>query len=163
MATIKEKLVRAKDSVASTASDVTNVASKVAKTTMKSLTDLNGDGKIDEEDLKIALEKAKSVGGAVAEEAGEMAKSAAKHPMVKDAAAGALVGGALASIIPGVGTAVGAAVGAAFSVFTGRNKTVIEVNSHESKPKPLPKKPAAKKPAAKKPAAKKPAAKKAKV
>ena len=150
MATIKEKLIRAKDTVASTASDVTNVASKVAKTTMKSLTDLNGDGKIDAEDLKIALDKAKSVGGVVAEQAGEMAKTAVKHPMVKDAAAGALVGGAVASIVPFVGTSFGAAAGALLGVFTGRNKTVIEVNDHEPKPKPLPKKPAAKKPAAKK-------------
>lgn len=168
MTTLKDKLIRAKQSVASTAADVTNAAGKVAKTTMTSITDLNGDGKIDEEDLKIALDKAKSVGGVVAEEAGEMAKTATKHPLVKDAAAGALVGGAIGTVFPIVGTTIGAAVGAAFSVLSGRNRTVVEFNTHESTPKPAPKKSPAKKPSAKKAAeskavpAKKPAAKKAK-
>ncbi len=151
MATIKEKLIRAKDTVASAASDVTNVVSKVAKTTMTSLTDLNGDGKIDEEDLKIAMDKAKSVGGVVVEEAGRLARDVSKNPIVQNAAAGAVIG---SLAIPVVGTVVGAKIGAVTGVLIGGGLKVASAASQVPG--------AAKKLAAKKPAAKKPAAKKAK-
>lgn len=159
MTTLKNKLKRAKDSIASTASDVGGMASKaaqtakesisstaadvaskasiVAHTTMTALTDLNGDGKVDAEDLKIALEKAKAIGSEVAEQTGKLAKGATDHPMVKDAAAGALVGGAIGAVLPVVGTAVGATIGAAFSVVSGRNRNVVHVTTVDA---PIPKK-----------------------
>ena len=160
MTGFKDKLKRATNSVASVAANVADKANQVAKTTMTTLTDLNGDGKVDAEDLKIALGKAKEIGGNIAEETGKLAKGATDHPMVKDAAAGALVGGAIASVIPIIGSATGAAVGAVIGVATGRNRTVIEVGHAPAVAVPKPKRSAAKKPAAKKPAAKKPAAKK---
>ena len=160
MTTITDKLKRAKASIVSTATNVAGKANKISQTAITSLTDLNGDGKVDAEDLKIALEKAKSIGSEVAEQTGKLAKGATDHPMVKDAAAGALVGGAIASVIPLIGSATGAAVGAVIGVATGRNRTVIEVGQVPAVAAPKPKRPAAKKPAAKKPAAKKPAAKK---
>jgi len=150
MTGLKDKLKRATNSVASVAANVADKANRVAKTTMTTLTDLNGDGKVDAEDLKIALEKAKSIGSEVAEQTGKLAKGATDHPMVKDAAAGALVGGAIASVIPLIGSATGAAVGAVLGVATGRNRTVIEVGQAPAVAVPKPKKPAAKKPAAKK-------------
>lgn len=155
MTTITDKLKRAKDSIASTATDVgskaskaaqaaastaTDVASKankVAQTAITTLTDLNGDGKVDAEDLKIALEKAKAIGSEVAEQTGKLAKGATDHPMVKDAAAGALVGGAIGAVLPVVGTAVGATIGAAFSVVSGRNRNVVHVTTVDA---PIPKK-----------------------
>ena len=147
MATVTNKLKRARDSIASTATDVgnkvskaaqaaastaTDVASKANKVTqiaITTLTDLNGDGKVDAEDLKIALEKAKAIGSEVAEQTGKLAKGATDHPMVKDAAAGALVGGAIGAVLPVVGTAVGAPIGAAFSVVSGRNRNVVHVTT----------------------------------
>ena len=129
MATVTDKLKRARDSIASTATDVASKANKVAQTAITTLTDLNGDGKVDAEDLKIALEKAKSIGSEVAEQTGKLAKGATDHPMVKDAAAGALVGGAIGAVLPVVGTAVGATIGAAFSVVSGRNRNVVHVTT----------------------------------
>lgn len=108
---------------------------------MTTLTDLNGDGKVDAEDLKIALGKAKEIGGNIAENR-QACKGATNHPMVKDAAAGALVGGAIASAIPIIGSATGAAVGAVLGVATGRNRTVIEVGQAPAVAVPKPKKPA---------------------
>ena len=164
MTTLKNKLKRAKDSIASTASDVGGMASKaaqtakesisstaadvaskasiVAHTTMTTLTDLNGDGKVDAEDLKIALEKAKEIGGELAQETAKIAKEAAGHQMVKDAAAGAIVGGAIASVIPLAGTGMGAAVGAVVGVLNGRNRNVVHVTTVDA---PIPKKRAPKK------------------
>lgn len=150
MATVTDKLKRARDSIASTATDVASKANKVAQTAITTLTDLNGDGKVDAEDLKIALEKAKSIGSEVAEQTGKLAKGATDHPMVKDAAAGALVGGAIASVIPLIGSATGAAVGAVIGVATGRNRTVIEVGQASAVAPPKAKRPVAKRPAAKK-------------
>ncbi len=159
MAGLKDKLKRATNSVASAAANVADKANQVAKTTMTSLTDLNGDGKIDSEDLKIALDKAKEIGGNIAEETGKLAKGATDHPMVKDAAAGAIVGGAIASFIPFAGTATGAAVGAVVGVITGRNRTIIEVGNRNfdhltTVDASIPKKRAPRKTAAKKPATK---------
>lgn len=134
MTGLKDKLKRATNSVASAAVNVVNKANQVAKTTMTSLTDLNDDGKIDAEDLKIALEKAKSVGGNIMDGAGKIAKEAVDHPVVKDAAAGAMVGGAIGLVIPLIPgtTAVGAGIGAAVSVIKGRGRTVVEITNKES-------------------------------
>ena len=52
--------------------------------------DLNGDGKVDHEDAKIAAERAKKSASAVGDEAVKIGKEALRSEMVKDAAAGAV-------------------------------------------------------------------------
>lgn len=80
------------------------------------VSDLNKDGKVDEEDAKIATAKAKRITSKVSDEAGTLAKKLAKHDMVKDAAAGAAIGAAVAIPVPIIGPAAGAAVGAIVGV-----------------------------------------------
>lgn len=94
-------------------------ASAVASGIARSVGDLNGDGKLDDEDLRIAREAVKKAAGAVGAEAAELGKAVLRHEMTKDAAAGAAIGALVAVPIPLVGPAVGAAVGAAFSVTRG--------------------------------------------
>ena len=71
--------------------------------------DLNKDGKVDQEDAKIAAAKAKRISSKAADKAGELAKEAAKHDMVKDAAAGAAIGAAVGIPVPIIGPMAGAA------------------------------------------------------
>ena len=54
--------------------------------------DLNGDGKVDFEDAKIAAAKVREVAGAAAAELGQLGKSALQSRLVQDAAAGAALG-----------------------------------------------------------------------
>jgi hypothetical protein len=77
---------------------------------------LNGDGKVDQEDAKIAAAKAKRIASKTADKVGALAKEAGKHDMVKDAAAGAAIGAAVAIPLPVIGPVVGAAVGAVAGV-----------------------------------------------
>jgi len=86
--------------------------------------DLNGDGKFDFEDAKIAAAKAKEVVVAAAGEVGKLSKEALQSDLVKDAAAGAMVGGAIASAIPVplVSTVGGAVVGAALGAYKNIGK-----------------------------------------
>lgn len=79
--------------------------------------DLNGDGKIDGEDFKVAAAKAKEIASATVDEAASLGKRAIQSDLVKEAAAGALVGGVVASAVPVLGTATGAAVGAAIGAY----------------------------------------------
>lgn len=95
------------------AAQAANTVSEVAGKTVDLVGDLNGDGKVDGEDLKIAIAKGKEVASMVANEAGILAKEVARSEMVKDTAAGAAVGAVLASFVPLVGTATGAVVGGA--------------------------------------------------
>jgi hypothetical protein len=74
--------------------------------------DLNNDGKVDQEDARIAAAKAKVLGSKAADGAGRFMKEARKHDMVKDAAAGAAIGAVAAMPLPVIGPAAGAAVGA---------------------------------------------------
>ncbi len=99
----------AKDFAVQTANAVSDAVGK----TVDIVGDLNGDGKFDEEDLKIAIAKGKEVASLVANEAGALAKDVARSDLVKDTAAGAVVGAALFSVLPLVGTATGAVVGGA--------------------------------------------------
>ena len=114
----KELASQAANSASDAASSATDFAVQAANTvsdavgkTVDLVGDLNGDGKFDEEDLKIAIAKGKEVASLVANEAGVLAKEVARSEMVKDAAAGAAVGAALASVLPVVGTLAGAVVG----------------------------------------------------
>lgn len=84
--------------------------------------DLNGDGKVDFEDAKIAAAKIRDVAGATAVEIGHLGKKALQSELVQDAAAGALVGGVLASMIPFVGTMAGATTGAAIATYKSIGK-----------------------------------------
>ncbi|WP_426178371.1 hypothetical protein [Massilia sp. TWR1-2-2] len=81
--------------------------------------DLNGDGKVDMDDARIAVNKIKDVASATADEVGKLGKSAMQSDMAKDAAAGALVGAALATAIriPIVSTSAGALAGAVLGVY----------------------------------------------
>jgi hypothetical protein len=84
--------------------------------------DLNGDGKVDIEDAKIAAARMRDVTGAAAAELGQLGKSALQSQLVQKAAAGAVVGGVLASAIPFVGTLTGATVGAAVGAYKSVGK-----------------------------------------
>lgn len=84
--------------------------------------DLNGDGKIDEKDLKIAAKKTKQLASSVAGEAAKFGKEVLKSELVKDAAAGAAVGAVVAIPVPIVGPATGAIVGAGLGVYKNLTK-----------------------------------------
>lgn len=99
-----------------------NTVSEVAGKTVDIVGDLNGDGKVDEEDLKIALAKGKELATMAANEAGTLAKEVLKSNLVKDAAAGAVVGAVLVSPIPFVGTAAGAVIGGTIGAVNSLGK-----------------------------------------
>lgn len=86
--------------------------------------DLNGDGKVDFEDAKIAAAKVRNVAGVAAEELGQLGKTTLQSKLVQDAAAGAVVGGVLASMIPIpiISTVTGATVGAAVGAYKSIGK-----------------------------------------
>jgi len=86
--------------------------------------DLNGDGKVDFEDAKIAAAKVRDVAGVAAEELGQLGKTTLQSKLVQDAAAGAVVGGVLASMIPIpiISTVAGATVGAAVGAYKSIGK-----------------------------------------
>ena len=79
--------------------------------------DLNRDGKVDQEDARIAAGKAKKVASATAVAAGKLGKGVLQHDVGKDAAAGAAIGAVAALPIPIVGPVAGAAVGAMAGVI----------------------------------------------
>ena len=94
----------------------------VTKTTVL-LTDLNGDGKVDEEDARIAAEWAKKQAVSLGNEAARLGKEAARSNLAKDAATGAVVGAAIAIPVPVIGPVFGAAIGAiigAYRSLTGK-------------------------------------------
>lgn len=97
-------------------------ASTFAQASALAVGDLNGDGKVDGEDLKIAVAKAKNVGAAAAGEVADLAKATMKHELVKDAAAGAAVGACIVAPIPLVGLPAGAVVGATIGLVSGAIK-----------------------------------------
>lgn len=106
---------------------VTNVATSAAQTTTRAgatvataasatfhfVGDLNGDGRCDLEELRIVKGVVSKAAVELGGEALELSKATLRHPMLKDAAAAALVGGAVAAAVPFVGVPLGAAVGAA--------------------------------------------------
>lgn len=97
--------------------------------------DLNGDGKVDHKDAKIAADWAKNHASAVGDEAVRIGKEAMQSDMVKDAAAGAAVGAAIAIPIPVIGPFAGAAIGAGLGVY--KNIMKKESNSHQAKDQPV--------------------------
>lgn len=81
------------------------------------LGDLNADGKVDEEDARIAAEWAKKTAQSAANEVSKLGKEALKSDMVKDAAAGAVVGAAIGVPLPVIGPMSGAAIGAGLGIY----------------------------------------------
>ena len=96
--------------------------------------DLNGDGKVDHEDAKIATEWAKKNTSAAGNEAIRIGKEAMQSDMVKDAAAGAAVGAAIAIPVPVIGPLAGAAIGAGLGVY----KNIIKKDSGTHQAKEIP-------------------------
>jgi len=84
--------------------------------------DLNGDGKVDNEDLKIAMGKAKRIASKVADEARTLGKGVVKNEMVKDAVAGAAIGAVVAIPVPVIGPMAGAAIGAGLGAYKNLTK-----------------------------------------
>lgn len=93
------------------------------------LGDLNGDGKVDEEDAKIAAAWAKKTVLTATNEVSKLGKEAMKSDMVKDAAAGAVVGAAIAIPVPVIGPLAGGAIGAGLGVY----KNIIKKESPQQK------------------------------
>ena len=79
--------------------------------------DLNGDGKVDEEDARIAAEWAKSAASSIADEAARLGKDVVRSEMTRDAATGAVIGAVAAIPLPVVGSMAGAIVGAGVGVY----------------------------------------------
>lgn len=100
-------------------------AKEVASSTAVIVGDLNGDGKVDEEDARIAAEWAKKTATSVGNEASRITKEALSSDMAKDAAAGAAVGAAIAVPVPVIGPMAGAAIGAGVGVYKNLTKKAI--------------------------------------
>ena len=96
--------------------------------------DINGDGKVDYEDAKIAAEWAKKRAIVIGDEAAKLGKEAMESPMVKDAAAGAAIGAAIAIPVPLIGPLAGAAIGAGLGVY----KNIIAKEPNRNQTKELP-------------------------
>ncbi|MDF1551896.1 MAG: SHOCT domain-containing protein [Deferrisomatales bacterium] len=84
--------------------------------------DLNGDGKVDEEDARIAAEWAKKTAASVGDEAGKLGKMAMQSDLAKDAATGAGIGAVVAIPVPVIGPMAGAAIGAGIGVYKNLTK-----------------------------------------
>jgi hypothetical protein len=78
---------------------------------------LNRNGKVDQEDARLAAGKARKVASAAAVGAGKLGKKVLQHDMGKDAAAGAAIGAVVAVPVPIVGPVAGAAAGAIAGVI----------------------------------------------
>lgn len=108
--------------VIDTGKTVTQQAGKIIASTAELIGDLNGDGKVDIEDAKIALAKAKQVAASVANESAKLGKEVMQSELTKDVAPYAAIGAAIAIPIPFVGPAIGAAVGAALGLYKNATK-----------------------------------------
>jgi phage-related tail protein len=97
-------------------------AADVASSAAVAVGDLNGDGKVDKEDLRIASDWAKKTTSSVGTEALKLGKAALQSDLVKDTAAGAAVGAAIALPIPVIGPATGAVIGAGLGVYKNITK-----------------------------------------
>jgi len=103
----------ASQAVSRTASAAKNIGGMVAS----QIGDLNGDGKIDAEDFKIAAARAKQLASAGLDEVTKLGKDVMKSDLVKEAAAGAAVGAVIAVPVPLVGPMTGAVVGASLGAY----------------------------------------------
>lgn len=106
-------------SVGQAVNRATNAAGNIAGSVATQLGDLNGDGKVDAEDMKIAIAGVKGAAASATNEVGKLGKEALQSEVVKDAAAGAAVGAVVAIPIPFVGPIAGATVGAVLGAYKG--------------------------------------------
>jgi hypothetical protein len=90
---------------------------KIVGTTAELVGDLNGDGKVDIEDAKIAIDKAKSMVNTAADETAKLGKEVMQSELVKDVAPYAAIGAVITIPIPFIGPAIGAALGAGLGLF----------------------------------------------
>ncbi|MDI1308623.1 MAG: hypothetical protein PSV17_04210 [Methylotenera sp.] len=119
---MSSKLKSAYTSVGRSLGRVSSVVGSMANTVAMEIGDLNGDGKIDAEDFKIATSKAKEIGAATANEAIRIGKEALNSELVKDTAAAAVVGAAIAIPIPVIGPVAGATIGAGMGIYKNITK-----------------------------------------
>jgi hypothetical protein len=113
---------------------VGNAAKNAVTKTAVLMGDLNGDGKVDEEDARIAAEWTKKQAVSLGSEAARLGKEAARSDLAKDAATGAAVGAAIAIPIPLIGPIAGAAIGATIGAY--RNLTGKSTSSGSTSAKP---------------------------
>lgn len=92
--------------------------------------DLNGDGKVDEEDARIAAEWTKNAASTIGQEAARLGKEVVRSDMAKDAATGAAIGAAVAVPVPVIGPMAGAVIGAGLGVY----KNMTKKGSADAKP-----------------------------
>ncbi|MGV1099914.1 SHOCT domain-containing protein [Thiovibrio sp. JS02] len=97
-------------------------AKKVASVTAVLVGDLNGDGKVDEEDAMIAAQWAKKAVSTIGSEASKLGKKAIRSDLVTDAASGAAIGAVAAVPVPVLGPMAGAAIGAGVGIFKNLTK-----------------------------------------
>jgi hypothetical protein len=114
-----------------------NAAKDALTKTTVLLTDLNGDGKVDEADARIAAEWTKKQAASLGNEAARLGKEAARSGLAKDAATGAAVGAAIAIPVPVIGPVLGAAIGASIGAYrnlTGKSTSsgVTQAKSQDS-------------------------------
>jgi len=135
---MKPKISKFKDGAKKALQSLTKSASKATRVTVDttrnvavSVFDQDGDGKFDQEDIRILSTKTADAGKAVISRSGELLNEASKSAIVKDAAAGAAVGAAVAIPVPIIGPATGAVVGAGLGVY----KNITGKGQHESSPK----------------------------
>ena len=119
---VAEQAKKASSAVGDKLVEAGKIAKDSAKTIAVAVLDQDGDGVIDQKDVKIITKKAKK-------EVKKFAKEVKESEMVKDAAAGAAIGAAVAVPVPIIGPVAGAAIGASVGVYanivkgdTGKNK-----------------------------------------
>lgn len=129
-------------------------AKDAISSTTVSVGDLNGDGKVDAEDARIAFERAKKTTASIGDEAskfgknamrsdfaketGRLGKEVMRSDLVKDVAAGAAIGAVVAIPVPFVGPMVGAVIGAGLGVyknFTRKGQSGPTIIDHVVVPK----------------------------
>ena len=100
--------------------------------------DLNGDGKVDEEDARIAADWTKKTATSLYDEVSQLGKEAIRSDIAKDAASCAVIGAVVAIPVPIIGPIAGAAIGAGLGVyknFTKKGQPVPVIMNHASVPK----------------------------
>ena len=115
----------AKQSASSAGSSISSAlqtAKNSAVTVATTILDQDGDGKLDQEDLKQLTQKGLSLAKRSATEVARVTSEAAKSDLAKDSAAAAVVGAAIAVPVPLIGPAAGAAIGAALGAYKNLTK-----------------------------------------
>jgi len=113
----KPSLRAAYNSASQTARRTANIAKNIGGMVATQIGDLNGDGKIDAEDFKIAAARAKQFASAACDETMKLGKSTLQSDLVKEASAGAVVGAVIAVPVPVIGPVAGAVVGASLGAY----------------------------------------------